>query len=376
MPAKPPKKRVPAPGRTILLRLRRRVETLNRKGIFDSKQIRRIITRQEAEFWLKRAKRWARGTWKKGGSAQFRAQLERMLNKAATLVERIEKSKTSVKRRKLIKELSLVRFPPAEIMERLPIEHRMRVLGVLAFVATSLEERALNKRLPESERVAAIRALAEISGNDMEYLVGIMKRDLTNAAIKNEISRMFAKYPTNKNITILRRMFLSGTNPDLLVLGIRTLANMGNPAALETLTKMIERRPPRADRKLPGPKVRESLYRGFVEVLKEEHWGEKLRDLLGGMQQSILTQMELTGGFHMRAYVFYTGLAARSITQWVEKFSKKISVPESLYRKLLRDLEEKRKEMVIMKRSSRIETDYAIAHIDRAIKAVRKAYLG
>lgn len=78
----------------------------------------------------------------------------------------------------------------------------------------------------------------------------------------------------------------------------------------------------------------------------------------------------------MRAYVFYTGLAARSITQWVEKFSKKISVPESLYRKLLRDLEEKRKEMVIMKRSSRIETDYAIAHIDRAIKAVRKAYLG
>lgn len=357
------------PGKRVMQRMRERLKQLEKKGIVDKRQRRQKVSAAEQEFWERRASEWRQHTIKTGGSKGFSLQTDRSINKAVKLSEKMENAKTSVERRKIIREISGLRVPSSKVIERLPIKTRIKIQGTVLGLAEILEGHAQNNKLPAKERIESVRAIAGIYGlMAAEPLIGLLERNPKNHIARAEIQRILSKNISSNNISTVKERLLKSRNTDLKTTGIKILANMPSVFAISTLAESMKGRIQKRQRREPSTAEREAMLREMFEQIRKEG-SSSLRKLSFNITEQM--QRGLYGGYDMNAQIFYEGMTAKAIGQWIEKFGKKANVDKQFYKGLRQSLLERLNTMTEARKAG-INTDYAAAKIKEAIKIIEK----
>lgn len=357
------------PGKRNMQRMRERLKQLERNGITEKTQMRRRVSAAEQEFWEKRARKWGAHTLSKGGSKGFSFQMDRSLNKAGLLIEKLEKAKTSVERRKIIREIGLMQIASGNVIKKLPLKTRLKIQGTALALTEILEDRAQNSRLPAKERIESVRAIAGIYGSmSAEPLIGLLERNPKNHIARAEIQRILSKNISSDAISTVKELLLKSRNTDLKTTGINILADTPSVFALSTLAESMKGRIQKRRGKEPSSAEREAMLGEMLKQIRQEG-----SDSLKKLSFNITEQMQrgLYGGYDMSAQIFYEGMTAKAIGQWIEKFGKRANIDKQFYRGLRQSLLERLNAMNEAKNSG-INTDYAAAKIREAIKIIER----
>ena len=368
-----PRRKVPKPSPETLRRLKRRILILKDRGTIDKPTIRRKVAKAEANHWLTKAKEWKPGTFEAGGSAEFRAQMARTANKMAVLLDRLEKAKTSVKRRKIIKQLSEIRFAFPEIEGKIPLEKRMSPEAVKLAVFDKLRELTLNKKLPDAERIEALRAFAKLVGqNAPEALIKMIKE--SDRPLKKEIIRLLAKRGDVATLETIEKKMLRSGDLNLKLIGLNILSNSPSLLAIMELARAIKF--PRFEVKQVPERTLQRRKKELVQIIADQATFEKLTKEARALFEKMQRELERVSGKKLDLYtnIFVLGMTARAIKQWFIKFGENPFITVEFRQGLAKELA---LHIVNLKRLSKgfgkpEDFNFAIRNLQEAIEEIAK----
>jgi len=368
-----PKGKVPKPSAETLRRLKRRMHILKDRGIIDKPTIRREVAKSEAKYWLAKAKEWKPGTFEACGSAEFRAQMARTVNKMAVLLDRLEKVKTSVKRRRIIKQLSEIKFAFPEIEAKIPLEKRMDLEAVRLAVFDKLRELTLNKKLPDAERIEALRAFVKLAGqNAPEALIKMIKK--SDRLLKKEIIRLLSKRGDVTTLETIEKKMLRSKDLNLKLIGLNILSNSPNLLAIVELARAIKF--PRFEVKQVPERMLRRRKEELVQIIADQATLEKLTKDARALFERMQREFERVSGKKLDLYtnIFVVGMTARAIKQWFMRFGENPFITVEFRQGLAKELA---LHIVNLKRLSKEfgrpeEFNFAIRNLQEAIREIAK----
>ncbi|MEM0360714.1 MAG: hypothetical protein QXK06_05250 [Candidatus Diapherotrites archaeon] len=277
---------------------------------------------------------------------QFRAQ-----NKAEKLYERLQKEKDPKKRRKLIESLGSTRVFQARYV-------------------TFFWSIAENRRLGVSERIAAIKAIENMSGlYSTKVLLQIAERlplsDIASIEILNIVSKKIRDRPEEAK-KAMREIGLQKRK----ILLCYHLANHPSRQAIKLLSEVL----------LPGSlkiqehstKITPEMREGIQALLKDNALlGESKEEAIKLLKKIQLeAQKSESSAFNLYSNIFISGIIASSIKTWFKNFGYEIPIDKAIATNLVERLEAQLEQL--QKISGMKEARFAIQKTMGAIAIVKK----
>ncbi|MCD6478439.1 MAG: hypothetical protein J7L44_00965 [Candidatus Diapherotrites archaeon] len=368
-----PRRKNLKPSAETLRRLKKRVKILREEGIIDRAEIRKRISEAEARYWENKAKKWKPKTFKAGGSAEFRAQMARTANKIAVLLEKLENAKTSAKRRKIIKQLSEIRFAPREIEAKIPIDKKMNLETIKAAVFDKLAEIALNRRLPQPERIEALRTFMKLGGHsaveDIIKMIGHSDRIL-----KKEIIRLLSERPDIRTLETIKERLLKSSDINLKLIGLNIVSHCPSIFAIMELANAIKF--PTFKLKHVPEKTLRRRKEDFVQTIADLAVCGKITKDMEYLFKRMQEELEKTSSkrFDLLTNIFVFGMTARAIRQWFARFGESPAITDEFRHGLVKELS---LHIINLRRLERAigdlrEFDFAIRNAENAIEEIMK----
>jgi len=339
-----PKKIRPKGARKALIeRMRRRLSSLNREGVYSRRERRHEIARLERGYWERKSRKWSEATFKAGGTIEFKRQMERTKIKMNRLFDQLWKAKTSGQRRELI-----------------------RRMGGIALPAKTL----LKKRLPQMERTTAVRVLSARLGKAMpEGLLALLEENPKNHPVAREIERILSIDSGKETIERIKEAMKKNRDPAFRASCLEILSKNGALFSLQALAELFQAPKPI----FSGEKQGSKKARARLELLLKQ----PREKLIKKTAQHITENMSvLQGGkpFDFKQAFFQTGLNAKALLEWYEQFGKIASISGEFNAGLYGDLKAHRDYYARFALNSRGKPNsaYAVKKIEEAMQAIEQ----
>jgi len=366
-----PKKIRPKGARKALIeRMRRRLSSLNREGVYSRRERRHEIARLERGYWERKSRKWSEATFKAGGTIEFKRQMERTKIKMNRLFDQLWKAKTSGQRRELIRRMGGIALPAKTLLKKLPARTRREVIEMRLSIIEELHEKAANTRLPQMERTTAVRVLSARLGKAMpEGLLALLEENPKNHPVAREIERILSIDSGKETIERIKEAMKKNRDPAFRASCLEILSKNGALFSLQALAELFQAPKPI----FSGEKQGSKKARARLELLLKQ----PREKLIKKTAQHITENMSvLQGGkpFDFKQAFFQTGLNAKALLEWYEQFGKIASISGEFNAGLYGDLKAHRDYYARFALNSRGKPNsaYAVKKIEEAMQAIEQ----
>jgi hypothetical protein len=362
-------------GKATIARMKSLLRELERDyGIIDKSAKRKIISRLEARRWRQKAEEWSEKTFRRGGSAAFRKQMLRTVNKMLVLTERFGRAKTSVKRRKIMQLVRQIALPDKEIMNKIPVEQKLNFEAARVALLDAFVESFSKKTTPRTEKIEILRTINHIVPEYApKIIVNLFEKYPEDKVVRNEVIRLLASNISGTQIQFIKRHLIQSENLDLKILGIDVLANMPSVFAITTLANLTK--PPSLEEvNIPRRITREmraNIERILINQSLAERWSKLSREFINKMLEEAQKAARTSSRrFNIYESIFLLGFTAKAIRLWVERFHGKVNVHKNVYMGIISNLEEHKKTLP-KTWGCHTAVKYAIKKFDETIEFLR-----
>ncbi|MEM4662539.1 MAG: hypothetical protein QXM75_00785 [Candidatus Diapherotrites archaeon] len=358
--------------KATIAHLRWMAKTLeSRYGIVDKKERREIISDLERQRWIEKQKSWSKKVFSRGGSASFRREMYRALNKMLVLTERFEKAATSIKRRNILANMRTILLPKPEVMAKFSIKERLNIDAVRGYVGDSLINRYTNKTTPAAEKIEIIRTLVHIY--PLEYrriIIELFERHPPERPVRNEMIRWLSQTMSATFPEFIRNRFIESKDLDAKIFGIEVLSHCPSIFALTTLAGIVKPKTLETSTVKEGLtlKGRKEIQRILQDKSLLEHAVEDAQKILKQMSDRLTKAEQMEVSFYVGTFII--GFASKGIRVWLTKHGKQLPSRDILV-DILSSLTKQRNELSKLQVKHKA-VSYAIKEIEQTIDTLQK----